>query len=177
MYNIIGIDPGNNLGISIFTISSKDNSIYSISTSFYNLEHYEFYFPPNKSNKLLYIEKIILDLCNKYSPVAVAIEEPFINTKFPKAITSLSRVLSIIEFTLTKYYPNIKLFTYAPKLIKANVIKGEANKTDMKLGIDNIEELKIDTRDLTEHEVDAIGIAYTLLLEIRENEWLLLYLN
>lgn len=179
-YTLIGIDPGNNLGISIFFISSIDNSILAIETILYDLDNYaSVYQNDNKSYKLLYLEKIITELINKYQPCSIAIEEPFINTKFPKAITSLSRLMSVIELTILRVNPFIQLYTYPPKLIKASVSTGEANKNDMKEAISNIQEvvLHIPQVDiLSEHEIDATAIAYTRLKEHRANQFLLLTL-
>lgn len=172
---IIGIDPGNNLGISIFTLN-KNLQIEHIETQIHYLNNFTYYMPnPNKHYKLVYLEKITQNLLHKYNPLAISIEEPFINTKFPNAITSLAKYMAIMELAIIKTAPYVSLKTYAPKLIKSTITSGCANKDDMKLGVHNIQELSVhlpQLEQLTEHEVDATAIAYTLLLEIRANSFL-----
>ena len=64
--NIIGIDPGNNFGISILTIDSITKDIVAVNTEFYILDHYISPYTTDKViTKLEYINKIVNYLMNR----------------------------------------------------------------------------------------------------------------
>lgn len=184
-YNILGIDPGNHLGIAILSISPLDSSIRSITTDTYHLGRYWDYYPTTQDfipiqryNKSLYVQQVITYLQNTYSPIAIAIEQPFINTKFPMAITTLTRLCTTLEYSILSNNPNALLVHLPPKIVKATFYDGTATKQDMLQSLQRIPELHSlipSASSLTEHEVDAIAIAYTLLLEIRRTPNILLY--
>ena len=169
--NIIGIDPGNNFGISIFTIDSITKEIINIDTEFYILEHYVSSYTNDKViAKLEYIQIIVDYLIDRYEPVGIAFETAFMNIRFPKAVINLSQYVGTLERSIVIKNCFISIFKYAPKYIKSVVSTGDAGKNDMLKAIKSVPELnnKITTDNLTEHEIDAIAIAYTMLKEIRE---------
>lgn len=168
--NIIGIDPGNNFGISILTIDSITKDIVAVNTEFYILDHYISPYTTDKViTKLEYINKIVNYLIDNYEPASIAFETAFMNIRFPKAVINLSQYVGTLENSIINKNCFISIFKYAPKYIKSIVSTGDADKNDMLKAIKNIPELsnKIDTTLLTEHEIDAIAIAYTMLKEIR----------
>lgn len=169
-FNIIGIDPGNNFGIAIFTIDVSSYRIVNITTEFFVLEHYISMYTQDKvMNKLEYISYIAKYLVDRYNPVAISIESAFMNSRFPKAVINLSQYVGMLEYSIIKYNSFIHVFKYMPKYVKAKVSFGTANKNDVLTGIHHIPEVikLVNTNILTEHEIDAIAIAYTLLDEIR----------
>lgn len=168
-FNIIGIDPGNNLGISVFTLDTNLN-IKNIITHFMCLEDY----PSNlsydkKLSRLLYLQQLPYRLVNLYNPIAVGIETAFMNSRFPQAVMALSQYVSTIELNFIRANSFIKFFKYPPKYIKKLIDTGDANKKDMLSGIKKIKEIAdvFDTIGKTEHEIDATAIAYVTLQEIR----------
>lgn len=168
-FNIIGIDPGNNLGISVFNLD-LDYKIKFIKTHFYVLEDYGSTVSNDKKlAKLLFLQNIPSYLINMYQPVAVGVESAFMNSRFPTAVMSLSQYVSTIELAFKNNNPFIKLFKYPPKYIKKFINTGDANKKDMLSGIKKVKEIMdvFDPTGKTEHEIDATSIAYVLLNEIR----------
>lgn len=171
-FNIIGIDPGNNLGVSILTIDSKTFNIINIRTHIFVLEDYSSSIILDKKiSKLYYITNVIPSyLYNLYNPKAIGIETAFLNTRFPKAVMHLSQYVGNLDLSFRSLDSFIKIFKYPPKYIKGIISTGDANKNDMLIGISKIKELKdiLDYSKLTEHEIDAIAIAYVTLQEIRK---------
>jgi len=170
-FNILAIDPGNNLGVSIMTINALDFSIVNIYSRTIILDSLV---PDIHSDKMLYklnaLSSIVSDLIYNYSPLAVGIETAFLNSRFPKAVMQLSQYTAIIEMSINSINSFIKIFKYAPRYIKSNVgAGGNANKEDMLSNILTIGELMahVDIKNMSEHEIDAIAIAYTTLKEIR----------
>ena len=168
-FNIIGIDPGNNLGISVFTLDT-DLKIKSITTHYKFLEDY----PSNISSdkklaRLLYLQNLPYKLVNMYNPIAVGVETAFMNSRFPTAVMALSQYVSTIEINFINANNFIKFFKYPPKYIKKFINTGDANKKDMLAGIKKIKEITdvLDLQGRTEHEIDATAIAYVTLQEIR----------
>lgn len=168
---IMGIDPGNNLGVSIISVDIRDLSILDIEVKTYVLEDYVSYITGDKvMNKLFYIQDLIPKLCYEYQPIVISMETAFMNSRFPKAVINLSQYVGMIEYTIRSTNPFIKIFKYAPKYIKSKISTGDANKNDMKSGIASIPEIydKLDMKFTTEHSIDATAMAYVALKEIRE---------
>ena len=176
-YNIIAIDPGNNIGIAIYTISAIDNSILSITTRTVVLD---MYINNDVVNIMLYrlniLNNLIAELYNIYQPVAIGLEASFMNSRFPKAVIQLSQYVAIIETSFIKHNCFIKLFKYAPKYIKSKIgAGGDGNKYDMLANMNSIAEIitHVNTSYLTEHEIDALSIGYVMLTDIRYRPHLL----
>lgn len=173
-FNIIGIDPGNNLGVSIYTLDSITFAIRNITTRTYvlnNLAEDEF-----GVSRLLALSKLVHDLNSEFQPLAVGIESAFMNFRFPKAIINLSQYVGLIELEFVKANKYIKVFKYAPKYIKSIIVKGDANKSDMLSGVRAIDEVArhLDFNNVTEHSIDATAIGYVTLTDLRNYPWILL---
>ena len=176
-FNILGIDPGKNLGLSILSIDVNTYKILNSTTLTFKLDREE----DDMLTRLTTLNNIITNIQAIYKPIACGYETPFMNSKFPKAVGQLSQYVSIIELTLRTNNPFIKIFSYAPKYVKAaffnnNGISGNANKDDMLSNLLTIKELVAVTSPdmMTEHEVDATAIAYIVLQNIRYDHCLLL---
>ena len=180
-FSIVAIDPGNNLGVAIFTINSVDMSIVNIECKLYVLSDNVDMSNPSRRmvNKLLYIGKICEHINNTYKPLILFTESAFINKRFPMAIMNLAPIMSMVQVGFLQVNPNIKIVEYPPKYVKKYIgAGGGADKDDMSKYIDINPEIKqhIDSKLISEHEVDAIAIAYVGLCEIRKYPHIL-YLN
>jgi Holliday junction resolvasome RuvABC endonuclease subunit len=171
-FKLIAIDPGNNIGISIYTLKNITFEIVDIQTFTIILENR---IPDYVFDKMFYklqiLNSVVMDLAAIHRPLAVGIELPFLNSRFPKAVMQLSQYVSVIEAAFYNVDPFIKFFKYPPKYIKAvGSGKGNADKNDMLKAVNNNNELNIHVNPnlLSEHEVDAILIGYTAILEIRQ---------
>lgn len=173
-YNIIGTDPGGHLGVSILTVDSNTLQILSVNSLTITLDRYVE--NDNMIDKLNFLHNIITNLYSIYVPVAVAMEVSFMNMKYPNAVMILTQYVSTIERAWNISNPYLKIYKYAPMYIKSVVSgTGKADKDDMRLAISKNKELKklVNLKTMTEHEVDATGIAYTALLEIRKFQYYL----
>jgi len=169
---IISIDPGNNLGISIFKIGLPYYNILEITNKQYILDN--LVDKDLGKDKLLYkllaLQNIITGLVNMYNPHAIIAEAAFLNIRFPKAVMQLSSYIATIELTAISINKYIKLFRYPPKLVKRLIgAGGNAKKDDMTIAIDKIPDIAnlVDTSVLTEHEIDSLAIGYVGIEEIR----------
>jgi len=179
--NILSVDPGTNMGVAIYTVSVPDLEILNIETTVLDLNVRT---KPDVmyKNLLLRIEKIQLYISHigfNYNPHILAMEAAFVNSRFPKSVMYLSQYIAAIELTLKNNNPFIKIFNYPPKLVKKTVnAGGKADKDMMTIAINNINEIsnKIDPTRLSEHEVDALAVGYTLINELRNNPELLILL-
>lgn len=173
--NLIGIDPGNHIGVSVLSISAKDLSIKSIYTRTITLERL---LDDNEMvHKLMLLKNIVNDLYVTFRPLSLAIETSFLNIRYPKAVIQLCQYVGIIEMSFLEIDPTMKIFKYAPSIVKSIVAgKGNADKDAMSIAVKNNPELSklINPDILTEHEVDATCIAYTSLQEFRANWFYLL---
>lgn len=165
IFTIIGIDPGSNIGISIYHIDARDFSIVKIETRLVVLNNH------TKAEdaldkvleKLMYLHKVCLELQYAYEPQAVIIESAFLNIRFPKAVIQLSQYIATIETTFRQENPMVKIYRFPPKVIKKVFSdNGAAAKDDMLTAISKVNEVNVlvDTNTTSEHEIDAIAIGY-----------------
>lgn len=175
-FNIVGMDPGNNLGLSVLEIDSNTLKILSIRTYRYILDRQIDNDTDNVSlSKWNLIQEIVTAIASTYNPLIVAMESAFLNIRFPKAIITLGSYTTVLEMSWSNYISPNRFFKYPPKYIKKIVGKGDADKLDMMKNISSIEELNqhLDVTSLSEHEIDATAIAYTALLEVRSYPYVL----
>lgn len=172
-FNIMGLDPGSNLGVSILSIDANKLSIEAIDTTRFVLASYSVD-NDNMLDRWIALESIIKDIVLEYNPIIVGMEAAFMNQHYPKAVMVLTSYTTIIDKTLYSLGCN-KVFRYPPKYIKKIVASGTADKLDMLHSVTSIKEIssKINLYDKTEHEVDATAIAYTVLLEVRDYPYVL----
>lgn len=178
-FNIVGIDPGKNTGVSIYKIALPSYKIVSIHTMLYELDKFD----PIDSTKedamfsrLSILEKAITAILLEYKPLAVAWEAAFMNTRFATAVIQLTRYTSTIDRTIRCFDPMIKIYNYPPKWIKKYVgAGGTADKHDMLSNLLKIGVIasKLELSRLSEHEIDATSIAYVLYNDILATPWVL----
>lgn len=167
-FSLLGIDPGNNLGISCFTINSNFE-ITEIETRLIKLSNNILEHETN-IDRLNFLNNYLTYLYNFYRPSVIGVESAFMNTKFATAIIQLTQYVTIIEQTFFNLDPFIKLYKYPPKYVKSMIATGDADKNDVLSGVSRIKEITklINVNTLSEHEIDATAIAYTLLSDIRK---------
>lgn len=173
-FNIVGVDPGsNNVGVSILNIDSKTFSINNIDTILLNLTLTANHtIHENLIYRLSVLQNNIYNLLNFYKPRLVSIENSYININRPAAVVPISQSISTIELTILSFNSLIPIYKYRPSLIKNSVgAKGHAKKDEMTTALNNLTEISslIQPNNISEHEVDAIAIAYSMLLDLRSN--------
>lgn len=171
-YHMISIDPGSNLGVSIYTLNAIDHSIVNITT--HTLPVNTYLDKDDNVNKLLnkslLIQQHCLSLAKIYNPIFICVESAFANMRFPKAVIQLSQIINTIEMTFYTYNPMVKIFRYPPKYVKLCVgATGNADKDAMLLTVSEIKEISthVDTSFISEHEIDSLAIGYTGILTVR----------
>jgi len=179
--NILSIDPGTNMGVSIYTVSVPDLKILSIVTTVLNLSNHttEDPFYDNLLLRTQVIQRYIGNLTIEYMPHVLAMEAAFVNSKFPKSVMYLSHYIAAINLSVTSINPFIKIFNYPPKLVKKLISNtGNADKDAMKVAVAMIPEITnhLDVNYLSEHEIDSLAIGYACIEELRNNPVLLLML-
>jgi len=176
-FKYIAIDPGNNLGVAIYTISLPDMKIVDIETTTIKLE---LFVPKDTTNvlqsKLLFLYAYIEKLYHIHQPTIIFLEAAFMNIRFPRAVMQLSSFISVIELGFKSGDKHIKILRYPPKYIKKHIgAGGNAKKDDMTKALNKHNELKdiVNTSNLSEHAIDAIAIGYAGLNTIRNNQHIL----
>lgn len=169
IYTIIGTDPGGHLGVGILYVDIFTLEIKKIESTTITLEKYV----KNDTmlERLMLLENIITKLYYDIQPAAVSMEVSFMNMKYPNAVMILTQYVSTIEKTWYNCNPFLRIFKYAPMYIKSKMSgTGKADKDDMRKAMSKHKELNklVDLEYMSEHEVDAVSIAYTALLEIRD---------
>lgn len=166
---IMGIDLGSNtLGIAIIAIDANGD-IKGISTYLLNMYHIQGRAKSGKlPRKLRYIHESIHDILSLYDPIfAMSLESPFIYHSRPAAVIPLSAIKGVIESVCYRYNPNMKITSITPSEVKTSLnIKGNSgDKNAVYEKLSKIEEIsdKVDLPSLTDHEWDAITIAYSLV--------------
>lgn len=170
--NIVGIDPGNNTGICRIEYNPIDGQIVNITTEFICLENMINPYSLDKArDKVIAAQTVGNYIMYNYNPICVGLESAFMNTRFPRAVIQLSQYVGMLESTLINTNRFIKIFKYPPKLIKSNMGSGDNKKQDMTDAVINHPELSkyiSNISILTEHEIDAICIAYCVIQDIRK---------
>ena len=166
--SIIGIDPGNNLGTCILYLN-KNLEIENIETKVYHLDNgitHEEYFLVERN---LYLSEIVRDLIRVNKPLAIGCEDCF-KSKFANAVIQLAQYIITIRRTVYEELGTFKINVMPPKLVKSGIgATGNANKLDMLRAVSKIDVLnKYLRKDITEHEVDAMAIAYLTYLNFKE---------
>lgn len=173
-FTIMGIDPGSrNLGIAIFYIDIYTLDILEIIPIPISLNKYNIY--ANNRNgltsRLFYLRQEFTDILMAYSPVAISIESGFINPRMPGAVIPLASAITIMSSVIMQYDFETSIIDYPPSIIKKAVgADPHGNKSPVFNALSKNKEISniINLDLLTEHCVDSIAIAYTMLIEIRK---------
>jgi len=169
MFNIIGIDPGNNVGITIMTIDEYTFDIVNIETKTLILSNLA---GESLIDRCILLNKIMLNIMYEYQPYMISMESSFLNMRFPKAVLQLSQYINSVLLAINEWNKYCVVRNYPPKLVKRYIgAGGNADKNQMLLTISKIDEITkhIDVNNITEHEIDSLAICYLLLKEIKDN--------
>lgn len=171
---IMGIDPGSrNLGVAIMEIDIDTLEIIDIipipiSLNKYLINNYK---TSHLYSRLTVLRREFEDIIDTFNPIAVAVESGFINPKMPGAVIPLANVLAIMTNVILENDTDTMIIEYPPSIIKKTIgANPVGNKSPVLEAISNNEEIKeiVDIDLLTEHNVDSIAIAYTLLVNLRK---------
>ena len=181
VYTIVGIDPGNNLGVGILYVDIDTNKITKVESRTFVLDRYinRDLVPNVMLARCQYLQNIVSSMVFRYQPVIVGLEAAFMNVRFATSVIQLSQYVMSICLAVSNTRPFTKIIKYPPKYIKASVgAGGNADKDDMKSNLLKIKEISsyIDIDYLTEHEIDALSIAYLTYKEVLLNPYLLITL-
>lgn len=187
-FNIIGIDPGTNmLGFSVYRLHPETFEILSIIPISVNISNKESNtkWTDNVIFRLLRLRRVTKQIIKKYNPHIVTIESGFINKLRPGAFGPLSKALMVLEGTVKEVDETIKVFKFPPSIIKkavnskmyVNKNSKTSIKDEMSLAINAIEEVRTLFNPFlyTEHVVDSVAINYSMLLEIRRTQGLIVW--
>lgn len=174
---ILSIDPGSNLGVSVMEVSLDKLEIESIHTHITTITDVN---SPNRCNedsayRLSKIYERMTDMLNAYKPHSVAIESAFMS-RFPKAFGVLTGIVSMLSLATIHYDKHIRIQKVSPLEGKKAVDATGVGKDDILEAMLKNKEITehVKLKNLTEHEIDAIGIGYFLLKKYREHPALLI---
>ena len=179
MINLIGIDPStNHIGICILTLTSDEFIVKNIETIVLDVSKTNSVCDIN--NNLLYRLQLltpkITKIMTKYSPVLVAMESPYIDRFRPASAIPLGQAVQAIEYGIISYNDNIPIGKYPPSTVK-NIVgaKGGVDKIGILEAMRSVDEITnlCDIECITDHEVDAIAIAFCGLKDLKINPLLI----
>lgn len=166
----ISVDPGTSTcGVVIWNILFKNKKVIIKDINTFTIT----------ISRDIYVEeriKIIYDtmvnIIKINNPIFLVHESGFLDRFRPMAFGPIYATILNIRQAFRDVY-NTKndeyLFMYPPKLVKAKVNTGNANKFDMFNAVNSIKELKPFLIGYeSEHVIDALAIGYTHILNIRE---------
>jgi Holliday junction resolvasome RuvABC endonuclease subunit len=163
--NILGVDPGlGNTGLCIMVIDEK-LEITKIETVNLDLNRL---CGSNNIKKSEYLNKYMDYVLYNFNIHRVSCESAFLNMSRPAAVIPVATAIYIIE-SKTKDF-NIPFTAIPPSTMKVNVgAKGNSKKDEIEYAVNKIKEITthINVLEITEHELDSIGMAYSLLLDFR----------
>lgn len=172
-FHIMGIDPGTrNIGVSIFTLNGK-LQVIGIITFNLNVDiETDTGIHDTLLDRTSKLYRLITSLYYIYNPSMVSIESSFINSRMLGAVIPLTKAIGAIEsaiFNMDKY---AKVISIPPGVIKKLFDAKQVGKdavTDALLKHTELMEF-VNTKVMTEHEIDAIAITYSLLRYLRKSE-------
>ena len=170
---MVSVDPGTiHCGVVIWELDD-------ITLNIINTQNFTIEIDPNLilEERLWMLYDIFFNIFTETNTLHLAHESAFLNRFRPMAYGPIYTSINIIRKSFYDYSFNFKrAFAYPPKLVKATIVKGTANKNDMLLAVRTIKELQpFILGNETEHEIDALAIGYTHLLNLRNmNELMLL---
>lgn len=117
---------------------------------------------------LLKTEEMVSDLYAEFHPDYVCSEDAFFNRFRPMAYAALLEWITSVGLFLWKNY-RLRLYTFAPKIIKKIVARGDSGKLDVQKAIRAIPEIVFEESErytLKEHSADAIACNWTFCCKV-----------
>lgn len=155
---IMGIDPGaSTTGIGILHV---DQEVIGYTTGVIDTNHgYHPYLPIDKFTALSYG---ISEYIRLYQPYVIGIESPFINFTRPGAVIPLAKANGAIEQVLTACSMSDRIHRFAPRAVKRfHGVIDHKDKESTRLAM-LAYPIFANMGNITEHEVDALAVAYML---------------
>jgi Holliday junction resolvasome RuvABC endonuclease subunit len=176
----MGVDPGTNYcGVAIFDIDDKtfkikslENMLVNLTKPKYDIENSNLLFP-----RLNILYKTFTNIYKDYDIYWLAIEAAFINRLRPAAYGPIVTSIYCIKKAFLDSYNLNNIVEYPPTVVKQSISEyGQATKDGMYDAVNGILELKhlFNIDKISEHEIDAIGMGYTLIKQIRNTPEILI---
>ena len=176
-FNIMGIDPGSrNVGVSIFNVLPEDDNhdikftVNKVLTFSINIDiEDDVGIHELILDRLKKLSNIIKTVYRLYNPTVVAMESAFINTSRMGAVIPLAQAIYAIQSTIYSIDRSSKVITLPPGLIKKIFGSKQVGKDAVLVALKSHKLLmeKITKKNMTDHEIDAIAIAYSILEYIK----------
>ena len=180
LVTFMGIDPGtNNTGISILKYDYETRDIGSVDaltidgSKTYDIASEDLmYSHGDRFHRIYSIAAVAQRLMKHHEPLEIACESPFYHRLHPGSFAPLLEVVYAMRMAAIRFNPHVRFITYEPLLVKKTLSgKAFADKHQMKEALKNNETIssKLITplEEMTEHAIDAIGIAYTHYIHLR----------
>ena len=172
---IMGIDPSTNFrGISIYTINVDSFEILDIYTETIDLSSLRIPEALDKHTyKNVYVYNLFKKLFTNYHISMLGIESAFIHLKKISSFLPLTRVIQTIELAYYSIYKELKVVKFAPLYVKRMMSKNfYYDKKGTQDSIKSIESIYkfINTKDISEHEYDAVAIGYVLYNKLKKRK-------
>lgn len=147
---ILGIDPGSRItGYGVIERSGGD--IRFIGSGIIRTGA-----AGDRSERLVRIKRGVDEIIRTYRPVAVAIEQIFLN-KNPRSTMVLGEARGVALLAAAE--AGVAVFEYAPREVKNSVVgKGSAHKSQVAMMIGKL--LRLDHEPATDDETDALAVAF-----------------
>lgn len=177
---LLGMDPGtNNFGLGWITVNVETLEIVkteSLTLVADKMRPDSWYAEVNcdRHARLHVLSRNISDVLMYVRPSCVVTESPFFNAKRPNAYQALVEAVEMIRQTVYCYDWQIPVSYIDPPSVKRAVgAAGNAKKEEVQARVLKIAELNyqgsVPLAEVDEHQIDAIGVVYSKLIEFRRN--------
>lgn len=170
-FNIMSIDPGSRIaGLCIYTLKPNDEDsifdIVEIKTFNMNVDIEKTTgIHENILDRSIRLAMMVRTIYSIYKPAIVAMESAFINMSRMGAVIPLAKSIHSIETAIYKLDKDVKIISIPPGVIKKVFNSSQIGKDAVKKALMDKPKLlgKVVDKNITEHEIDAIAIGYTLM--------------
>jgi len=175
-FYIMGIDPGSRtMGVCVMEMSPALEivSIHTFSPVISRDDSTGIY--DNIITRLKKLDFIIRSIYSIYKPTIVSMESSFINASRMGAVIPLTKSIGLIETVLATIDEHIKIVSIPPSVIKKvfkSKQKGKDSVTEALMAKKSIVRM-LNVDRMSEHSIDAVAIAYTLLSFLKGNKGML----
>jgi hypothetical protein len=178
---IIGIDPGNQMGVTLLWFHPISMEIIRIEPMTLNQDkltvddnHIQYH--GIRFAKNMALRDALVNLFRIYWPVAVVSESPFFNRLSPGSYGPLLEMVFSIRLAVSLYDSWMGLDVIPPSNVKQALgAKGNCGKPEMITAlINNINitsKLIRPVNELNEHEIDSVAVAYSKYVHFCNTTW------
>lgn len=177
-FNIMGVDPGSRtVGVTILTVRPSGNTTVDLKLDVVGVRTLTLYIDSsglgihdNIVDRTEKLARLIKGIYYVYKPSMVAIESSFVNLSRMGAVIPLTKAIHTIESTIVGIDKYAKIVTIPPGIIKKVFGSSQKGKDAVLIAIKkkkHLVELMEDVDKVTDHEIDSVAIAFTLLEYIK----------